>query len=79
MFVDIAVHSMVYPHMRFLFYEESGSFLPPHVDLTRRDMNGVVSTCTFILYLTDCEEGGETALLDSLKDGMAVGGVGIIL
>jgi len=55
--------------MRFLSYEEPGGFLPPHVDLCRvDDASGYRSTHTFILYLTDCEQGGGTALLKCLKD-----------
>jgi hypothetical protein len=51
------------PHMRFLHYEHVGGYLPPHVDLRRTDDQGNKSTHTFILYLADCREGGETSLL----------------
>mmetsp|Transcript_21689 Transcript_21689/g.51077 ORF Transcript_21689/g.51077 Transcript_21689/m.51077 type:complete len:684 (-) Transcript_21689:37-2088(-) len=59
----------VFDHMRFLEYTEIGGILPPHVDLSRTDKrSGLRSTHTFILYLTDCEDGGGTALLQQLKD-----------
>lgn len=58
----------VFQHIRFLKYERKGGVLPPHVDLCRVDeKSGQRSTHTFILYLTDCEEGGGTALLEHLK------------
>ena len=53
------------PQMRYLQYAEVGGGLPPHVDLSRT-RDGRTSTCTFILYLTDCERGGETVLLQRL-------------
>lgn len=67
-----------YPHafMRFLYYDVDGGDLPPHIDLSKRELqcqsNGqdttaVSSTHTFILYLSDCESAGETALLLDLK------------
>lgn len=60
----------VFPHMRFLNYRQSGSVLAPHVDLFKKDgKTGMRSTHTFILYLTDCENGGETALLKELPSG----------
>ncbi|KAL9189999.1 hypothetical protein ACHAXT_009674 [Thalassiosira profunda] len=62
--------SSVFKHLRFLNYERPGGILPPHVDLCRiDDATGLRSSHTFILYLTDCEEGGGTALLNTLKDG----------
>ncbi len=58
----------VFQHIRFLKYERKGGVLPPHVDLCRVDeKSGQRSTHTFILYLTDCEHGGGTALLDELS------------
>jgi E3 ubiquitin-protein ligase listerin len=58
----------VYPHMRFLSYSESGAVLAPHVDLSRCDANtGRRSTHSFLLYLTDCDQGGETALLGAVS------------
>ena len=60
--------SSVLKHLRFLNYERPGGILPPHVDLCRiDDESGYRSTHTFILYLTDCEHGGGTALLQCLK------------
>jgi len=56
-----------FPQMRFLIYGEPGMSLPPHIDLTRTNSEGLVSTHTFILYLDDCNQGGETALLESLS------------
>ena len=56
-----------FPHMRFLHYTEVGGALPPHVDLTRTDVNGVVSKYTFILYTLDVEEGGELEFLYQSK------------
>mmetsp|Transcript_10388 Transcript_10388/g.15551 ORF Transcript_10388/g.15551 Transcript_10388/m.15551 type:complete len:245 (+) Transcript_10388:131-865(+) len=59
----------VFPHMRFLNYTDSGSALAPHVDLFKIDCStGKRSTHSFILYLRDCEEGGETALLRDLRE-----------
>jgi hypothetical protein len=59
--------ALVFPHMRFLHYAHSGSILAPHVDLCRIDsQTGIRSTHTFILYLYDCQLGGETALLQDL-------------
>mmetsp|Transcript_3391 Transcript_3391/g.6342 ORF Transcript_3391/g.6342 Transcript_3391/m.6342 type:complete len:697 (+) Transcript_3391:2195-4285(+) len=60
--------SMTFPAMRFLHYDTPGSVLPPHVDLTKVDViTQKRSTHTFILYLHDCEHGGETALLKELS------------
>jgi hypothetical protein len=59
----------VFQHIRFLKYERKGGVLPPHVDLCRVDeKSGKRSTHTFILYLTDCDQGGGTALLHHLKN-----------
>ena len=59
----------VFPHMRFLNYDQPGGELLPHVDLTKVDpASGRRSTHTFILYLHDCEFGGETALLKKLSE-----------
>jgi hypothetical protein len=58
---------MVFPHMRFLHYAHPGSVLAPHVDLSRTDLFGNCSSHTFILYLNDCESGGETSLLGDLS------------
>lgn len=60
------------PFMRFLLYAEAGGGLPPHMDLSRTDVRGRHSRCTFILYLTDCASGGETVLLERLVQPSAV-------
>ena len=63
----------VFPHMRFLNYTDAGSALSPHVDLCKIDnKSGRRSTHTFILYLRDCVEGGETALLRNLHPSTEV-------
>jgi len=59
-------YAMVFPRMRFLHYTDEGSVLAPHVDLSHTE-NGLRSTHTFILYLTTCENGGETTLLQSIQ------------
>ena len=57
-----------FPHMRFLNYDQPTGWLAPHTDLPRTDVvSGIRSTHTFILYMTDCDEGGETALLVDQK------------
>ena len=71
----------VFPHMRFLHYTSSGTVLAPHIDLCRvnpfsrpsdKQKPEHRSTHTFILYLTDCETGGETSLLEEVTaDGSA--------
>lgn len=59
----------IFQHIRFLNYEQAGGVLPPHVDLCRiDDKSGLRSTHTFILFLIDCEYGGETALLQALRN-----------
>ena len=58
---------VVLPQMRFLNYGQSGGSLPPHIDLSRVDEKGRRSTHTFLLYLTTCEHGGETALLQCVN------------
>ena len=63
------LHAYVFPHMRFLNYNQPGGELLPHIDLTKVDtLSGRRSTHTFILYLRDCEIGGETALLQKLSE-----------
>lgn len=54
---------VVMPHMRFLHYAYPNISLPAHVDLSRIDRFGRHSTHSFLLYLFDCERGGETILL----------------
>jgi len=53
----------VLPHMRFLDYDKVGGSSPPHTDLCRATLDGRSSTHTFILYLTDCANGGATNML----------------
>jgi len=53
---------IVMPHMRFLHYAHPNISLPSHVDLARVDRFGRRSTHSFLLYLFDCEHGGETIL-----------------
>ncbi|KAJ3324775.1 hypothetical protein HDV06_006083 [Boothiomyces sp. JEL0866] len=53
------------PQMRYLDYSFQGGWLPAHIDLSRTEGNKR-STHTFILYLTGCEFGGETAVLESI-------------
>lgn len=60
----------LFPQMRFLHYSVDGSSLDPHVDLSRVDVTSkeeMKSTHTTILYLTDCNHGGGTALLRHLR------------
>jgi Ankyrin repeats (many copies)/2OG-Fe(II) oxygenase superfamily len=60
--------TLVFPYMRFLDYAQEGIVLAPHVDLCRVDPgSGQRSTHSFLLYLTDCERGGETTLLGDLS------------
>ena len=54
------------PLMRFLHYPDAGGTLPAHVDLPRV-VDGVRTTHSFLLYLTDCEHGGETLLLEARR------------
>jgi hypothetical protein len=57
----------VLPRVRFLCYSECGAVLPPHVDLCRIDTDSKRrSTHTFLFYLTNCNSGGETALLSDV-------------
>eukprot|EP00445_Apocalathium_hangoei_P009713 CAMPEP_0203888942 /NCGR_PEP_ID=MMETSP0359-20131031/32545_1 /ASSEMBLY_ACC=CAM_ASM_000338 /TAXON_ID=268821 /ORGANISM="Scrippsiella Hangoei, Strain SHTV-5" /LENGTH=414 /DNA_ID=CAMNT_0050810251 /DNA_START=6 /DNA_END=1246 /DNA_ORIENTATION=+ len=58
--------------MRFLWYPEVGGSLPQHVDLPRNDVSGRRSTYTFLLYLQDCDHGGETNLLECLDGDVAL-------
>ena len=62
--------------MRFLRYDAIGGVLPPHTDLPKMDdraacLGGVRtrSTHTFLLYLSEDELGGGTALLAELPRG----------
>jgi hypothetical protein len=62
------------PHMRILAYNDVGGDLPPHTDLSRTDTHGRKSTHTFLLYLADCEHGGETVLLRSVRASSGTAG-----
>jgi ankyrin repeat protein len=70
------------PRMRFMYYENVGGRMMPHVDLSKSDRVGpwqrmVGSTHTFLLHLRDCPRGGETVLLDTLlNQGGGIIGVG---
>jgi len=64
------------PQMRFLRYAEPGGALPAHVDLPRIGPAGVRTTCSFLLYLTDCPQGGETLLLQGLPGDAALAASG---
>eukprot|EP00928_Gymnodinium_smaydae_P020081 TRINITY_DN17756_c0_g2_i1.p1 TRINITY_DN17756_c0_g2~~TRINITY_DN17756_c0_g2_i1.p1 ORF type:complete len:865 (-),score=178.73 TRINITY_DN17756_c0_g2_i1:70-2637(-) len=64
------------PLMRFLIYPEPGGFLPAHVDLPRTEACGRRSTYTFLLYLSDCDTGGETAMLECLPGDAALASSG---
>lgn len=63
--------------MRYLIYAEAGGGLPPHTDLSRTRRDGAVSKCTFLLYLTDCDVGGKTVLLDKLPHEAPVDGYSV--
>lgn len=64
------------PLMRFLWYPHVGGALPAHVDLPRKDASGIRSTYTFLLYLQDCEDGGETHMLECLDGDEALAASG---
>ena len=57
-------------HMRFLHYPSPGGLLAPHIDLARHHPDDPTrrSSHTFLLYLSDCGSGGETALLERIPD-----------
>ncbi len=70
---DVCDSIQVFPHMRFLDYSIVGTTLNPHVDICRVDpCSGVRSTHTFIVYLNDCDEGGETCLLEDLSNSSGI-------
>jgi hypothetical protein len=54
----------VFRYQRFLEYARVGSKLDPHTDGTKIcDDTQLTSTHTLLLYLTDCQVGGETILM----------------
>ena len=61
-------------YQRFLEYDRLGGHMDPHTDGTKVcDYTRVTSTHTLLLYLTDCQEGGETLLLSNrVKDASPV-------
>ncbi|KAG7356860.1 2(OG)-Fe(II) oxygenase superfamily protein [Nitzschia inconspicua] len=64
----------IFRYQRFIEYTKSGLNLAPHSDGTKIcDDTGLASTHTMLLYLTDCEEGGETMLLHSITPSVKGG------
>ena len=62
--------AVVFSNVRFLDYNQPGSELPAHIDLCKVEpLTGRRSTHTILLYLSDFEFGGETALLLEEKNG----------
>lgn len=76
MMTSKALAIKVHPFMRFLIYNERGASLAPHIDLSKTwlDFNisdvdvSFTSNYTFILYLTDCDSGGSTLILEDVKN-----------
>lgn len=63
--------AVVLPKFRFIEYKEHEG-MAAHTDgLIQHPLTQQRSTHTFMLYLTDCATGGETAILDSMKPGAA--------
>ena len=60
--------TFVFRKFRVLSYDYVDGFVPPHVDLNRVNRDGVRSTHTLILYLSDCERGGETRMMHRLPN-----------
>ena len=63
---------IIFPHMRFLTYEQAGANLARHIDLCRIDDSGNRSSHSFLLYLHDCEQGGETLLLQDIQSSTQI-------
>ena len=63
--------SRVLPALRYLHYAHAGGVLPPHTDLSKT-LDGQMSSHTFVLFLCDVAEGGETRLLESQVKGAGV-------
>jgi len=69
----LLISTEVMLHMRFLIYPEPGGSLPAHVDLSRvESTSGRRSTHTFLLYLSDCSNGGETTFLECREGDAAL-------
>lgn len=66
----------VAPLVRFLHYTSAGGSLPAHVDLCRVLSGGARTSHTFLLYLNDCEVGGETLLLSAREGDAALAPAG---
>ena len=59
---------VVFQNVRYLNYDTVDSELTPHIDLSKTSpLTGRRSTHTILLYLTDFDEGGETALMEELN------------
>jgi len=60
---QLRVHILAY--MRFLEYDTVGGHLDPHTDGNKIcEDTGYQSTHTMLLYLRDCDQGGQTLLLE---------------
>ncbi|CAB9515674.1 Oxidoreductase, 2OG-Fe(II) oxygenase family [Seminavis robusta] len=58
-------HVHVLAYMRFLEYDQVGGRLDPHTDGNKVcEDTGLQSTHTMLLYLRDCQAGGETILFE---------------
>jgi ankyrin repeat protein len=65
--VQVSHCHAILPMMKYLHYTSLEAKLEPHLDLSKYDpISRISSTHTLILYLTTCEEGGETILMDSV-------------
>ena len=63
---NVQVHVLSY--MRYLEYDEIGGHLDPHTDGNKVcEDTGRRSTHTMLIYLRDCQEGGETILLEGAQ------------